>query len=475
MRSKSPLLRLEHREEAKQLMRLAGPSILEQIVVTLVQFVDTAMVGSLGATATASIGVVSTSVWLFNGFLSSLSIAFSVLVAQRVGAKDEDGVHSLVKQALFYGALFGLIVGGVAYGISGSLPRWLQADPSIQQGATDYFRIIAINMPIMLQMTIISGLYRGAGNTKTPMILNTMLSVLNTIFNFFLIYETRAVDYLPFPIPGADLGVSGAALGTLLATLVTAIIGHITILQGKYVIRMVKGTSLRLSKALMKRIFGLAWPLTLEQVARSSAQVALTVIIAQLGEVAVAANYLGINAESLSYLPAFGLSAAATAMVGQSIGARDKRLARSYARVATTINIGMMAVAGLILFFFAEPLMRIFTGDPEVIALGATVLRIEAFAQPMFGASIVISGVLRGAGDTRTPFLINLFSMWSVRLVAAYFLAPIYGLLGVWIAMALELNVRGIIFVYRLRREKWLHRALPDVEPDPLVPEEELA
>lgn len=461
---KSPKIKLEHGKEAKQLMRLAGPSILEQIVVTLVQFIDTAMVGSLGATATASIGVVSTSIWLFNGFLSSFSIAFSVLVAQRVGAKDEEGVQSLVKQALFYGGAFGLLIGSLAFGISGSLPSWLQADLSIHQGATAYFRIIAINMPIMLQMNIISGLYRGAGNTKTPMILNTMLSVLNTIFNFFLIYETRAVDYLPFPIPGVGLGVRGAALGTLLATLVTAIAGHITILRGKSVLSMAKETSLRLSKQLMKQIFSLAWPLSLEQVARSSAQVALTVIIAQLGEVAVAANYLGINAESLSYLPAFGLSAAATALVGQSIGAKDKRLARSYAKVATFINVGMMVASGLILFFFAEPLMKIFTGDPEVIALGARVLRIEAFAQPMFGASIVISGVLRGAGDTRTPFLINLFSMWAVRLVAAYFLAPGYGLIGVWIAMALELNVRGLIFIYRLRREKWLHRALPEEE-----------
>lgn len=473
MRSKNPKIRLEHGNEAKQLMRLAGPSILEQIVVTLVQFVDTAMVGSLGATATASIGVVSTSIWLFNGFLFSLSIAFSVLVAQRVGAKDEEGVQSLVKQALFYGAVFGLLIGALAYGISDPLPRWLRADPSIRQGATSYFRIIAINMPIMLQVSIISGLYRGAGNTKTPMILNTMLSILNTIFNFFLIYETRSVDFLPFAIPGAGLSVRGAALGTMLATLVTAIAGHITILQGKYGISMVKETSLRLGKKLTKRIFGLAWPLTLEQVARSSAQVALTVIIAQLGEVAVAANYLGINAESLSYLPAFGLSAAATALVGQSIGARDKRLARSYARVATYINIAMMSVAGVILFVFAEPLMTIFTRDPEVIALGARVLRIEAFAQPMFGASIVIGGVLRGAGDTRTPFLINLFSMWVVRLGAAYFLAPIYGLIGVWMAMALELNVRGLIFIYRLRREKWLHRALPEEDPHTPMLEEE--
>lgn len=457
-------LRLTGRDEAKNLMRLAGPSILEQIVVTLVQFVDTAMVGSLGATATASIGVVSTSIWLFNGFLFSLSIAFSVLVAQRVGARDEEGVQSLVKQAIFYGAIFGLLIGSLAFGISDPLPRWLRADPSIQRGATDYFRIIAMNMPLMLQVSIISGLYRGAGNTKTPMILNTTLSILNTIFNFFLIYETRSVDFLPFPIPGMGLGVRGAALGTLLATLVTVIIGHITILQGKYGISMIKETSLRLGRKLTGRIFGLAWPLTLEQVARSSAQVALTVIIAQLGEVAVAANYLGINAESLSYLPAFGFSAAATALVGQAIGAKDKDLARSYGRVATVINLLMMSATGIILFVAAEPLMTIFTRDPEVIALGSKVLRIEAFAQPMFGASIVIGGVLRGAGDTRTPFLINLFSMWSVRLVAAYFLAPIYGLTGVWIAMALELNVRGLIFLNRLRRERWLHRALPEQE-----------
>ena len=196
-------------------------------------------------------------------------------------------------------------------------------------------------------------------------------------------------------------------------------------------------------------------------VARSSAQVALTVIIAQLGDVAVAAELFRHQCESLCYLPAYGLSAASTALVGQAVGAKKRDLARSYGRVATVIGMLMMAGTGIILFIFAEPLMRIFTPDAEVIALGKKVLRIEAFAEPLFGASIVISGVLRGAGDTRAPFLINLISMWSVRLVAAYFLAPRFGLIGVWIAMAAELCVRGLIFIIRLRRERWLDRVFP--------------
>ena len=191
----------------------------------------------------------------------------------------------------------------------------------------------------------------------------------------------------------------------------------------------------------------------------SSAYVAVTAVIAPLGVVAVAANSLSITVEAVCYMPGLGMESAATTLVGQAIGARRRDVARSFARLSTALGMLVMSLSGLAMFVFAPQILGMLTPDATVRALGTTVLRIEAFAEPLYAASMVVAGALRGAGDTMVPSLFTLLSNWGVRIPALVVVAPRFGLVGCWMVMAGELCLRGTLFLVRLLRDKWLDRA----------------
>jgi putative MATE family efflux protein len=207
---------------------------------------------------------------------------------------------------------------------------------------------------------------------------------------------------------------------------------------------------------LLKKVFKIGIPVGLQHTVMCCAQVASTMIVAPLGTIAIAANSLAITAESLCYMPGYGVSDAAASLTGQCIGARRENLAMRFGKIAIATGLGVMTVMGVLMFIFAPIMIGLMSNVPEIIDLGATILRIEAFAEPMFAASIVAYGVFMGAGDTLIPCLMNLGSMWFVRLPAAWLLARTFGLKGVWIAMCGELIFRGMIFLLRFRGGKWL-------------------
>ena len=438
---------------------LAWPAIIEQIMLTLVQYVDTAMVGSLGSNATAAVGVTSSTTWLFNGFFNAAAIGFSVQVAQHLGAGRQEDAKRVTWQSLRFVGIFGVLMGAIAFVLSFFLPAMLGADPSIRGDASLYFRIMACAMPFTLCSNMFSAIIRCSGDTRTPMVLNLMINVFNVILNTLFIYAPRTVDLFGSQVYvwGFGWGVGGAAFAS------GAFHGHcgLPVLDGG-VPQEVPGAN-QPEAALPLRPPGLlaAWklglPAALERSIISLAQIVITALITGIGTVAVAANHLAVTAESISYLPASGVAVAGTTLVGQAIGAGRKDLAQRFARTVSWMGIVIMTFGGSILFFFAPQLIQIFSTDPEVIDLGSQVLRIVAFAEPLFGASIVASGALRGAGDSKGPFLINLATMWGVRITLSLALVGSLGLIGVWLAMAAELCARGLIFMVRLYRGKWLH------------------
>ena len=405
---------------------LAWPAIIEQIMLTLVQYVDTAMVGSLGSNATAAVGVTSSTTWLFNGFFNAAAIGFSVQVAQHLGAGRQEDAKRVTWQSLRFVGIFGVLMGAIAFVLSFFLPAMLGADPSIRGDASLYFRIMACAMPFTLCSNMFSAIIRCSGDTRTPMVLNLMINVFNVILNTLFIYAPRTVDLFGSQVYvwGFGWGVGGAAFASGLSTAIVACLFLVVLLRKKSPIL---------------------------------AQIVITALITGIGTVAVAANHLAVTAESISYLPASGVAVAGTTLVGQAIGAGRKDLAQRFARTVSWMGIVIMTFGGSILFFFAPQLIQIFSTDPEVIDLGSQVLRIVAFAEPLFGASIVASGALRGAGDSKGPFLINLATMWGVRITLSLALVGSLGLIGVWLAMAAELCARGLIFMVRLYRGKWLH------------------
>ena len=444
------------RDTAGVVLMLSIPSILEQIVVTAMEYIDAAMVGHIGAEATAAIGIVSSSTWLLHGILVGLYNAFSIQIAQYLGADRQQDARGVLRQAMLFNLAAGLAAAAFGIGISGHLPGWLGADVSLQANASAYFAIWSAALPFTMAMGMYTSMLRASGDALTASLISVLVCVLDAIFNFFLINPTRTLWGIT--VWGAGLGVPGAALGTALATVVGGLLALCILLFREGPLCIHKPGSWKITRACIRNLGKVGVPLAAERAALSSAQVLQVRIVSQLGTVAIAANSLGVSAEGLCYMAGYGIQGAAIALIGQAVGAHRKDMAKRFAWLCTLMGMGIMTLTGAGLFAFAPALMSIFTADAAVIALGARVLRIEAFAEPMFGASIVASGAMQGAGDSTACFVLNLVSMWGIRLTLAFLLAPRFGLVGVWGAMCFELCVRGLLFLIRLARGKWLEK-----------------
>lgn len=448
------------RDTAGVVLALSIPSILEQLVVTAMEYIDAAMVGHIGAEATAAIGIVSSSTWLLHGILVGLYNAFAIQIAQYLGADRQADARGVLRQAMLFNLAAGLAAAAFGVGISGHLPGWLGADVSLQANASAYFAIWSAALPFIMAMGMYTAMLRATGDALTPGLISVLVCVLDVVFNFFLINPTRQIVLFGQSITvwGAGLAVPGAALGTALSDVVGGGLALAILLlrEGPLCIR--KPGSWKITRACLRNLWRVGVPLAAERAALSSAQVLQVRIVSQLGTVAIAANSLGVSAEGLCYMAGYGIQDAAIALIGQAVGAHRRDMAKRFAWLCTAMGMGIMALSGVGLWLFAPALMGIFTADAAVIALGARVLRIEAFAEPMFGASIVASGAMQGAGDSTGCFVLNLVSMWGIRLTLAFLLAPRFGLVGVWGAMCFELCVRGALFLLRLARGRWLEK-----------------
>ncbi len=461
-------LPLSMRQRLRLVVSLSWPSIMAQLSSILMECIDAAMVGSLGANASASIGLVATTTWLFWGLGGALSTGFFVQVAHMLGANRNDEARNVLQQSILAVFLLGFILLVIGVLISRPLPVWLGGDPEINPGATDYFFIVMLSLPFCYMTFLSSSMLRSSGNMIIPGMLNILMCVLDVIFNFFLIFDRRYV--LGITVPGAGLGVGGAALGTALAQIVTGIILLWFMLRKSSQLNFVgRKFRLYLTRDTLRRALKISAPIAAERVMMCGAQIISTIIVAPLGTAAIAANSFGITAESLCYMPGYGISDAATTLVGQSLGAGRKDLAHSFGKITIAMGIAVMTVMGVIMWLAAPLMMSMFTPDHVVRTMGAGALRIEAFAEPMFAASIVTYGVMVGAGYTLVPACINLGSIWIVRLTLAALLAPVMGLNGVWLAMCIELCVRGIAFLITFYKNKWMVKA--NIMPEPEIDE----
>lgn len=450
-----------------QVIALSIPAILAELSSMAMQYIDAAMVGSLGASASAAIGLVSTSTWLLGGLCISVANGFSVQVAHLIGGGDAEAARRVLRQAMVVALLFGGVLSALGISASSGLPSWLGGDPEIQADASHYFFIYACAIPAVQMRQLAGSMLQCSGNMRTPSILNAAMCGLDVIFNSLLIFPQISLPILKIVIPGAGLGVTGAALGTALAEWVTAFLMTTAVCLRSPSLRLRHGESWRLERSCMRKAVRIAVPMAFEHSVMCGAQIASTRIVAPLGTISVAANSLAVTAESLCYMPGYGIAAAATTLVGQSLGAGKRDLARRYARLSVLLAVMVMTGLAFFMFMLAPVAFMLLTPDPAVQSLGAFVLRIEAFAEPLYAVSISASGAMRGAGDTLVPSLLNLISMWGVRITAAALLAPRLGLTGVWLAMCGELCVRGILFLVRLLRERWLENSFIKTETKP--------
>ena len=456
IRNQSPMTM---RQQLLLTAMLSAPAIMAQLSSILMQYIDASMLGRLGALEAASVGLVSTTTWLFGGLGFAVSAGFSVQVAHLVGANDYTGARAVLRQALVTSLAIGVALGVAGMALSPYLPVWLGGDDAICHNATIYFLIFSAAYPLLMMFYMSSALLRACGNMKVPSLLSIGLDVLDVVFNFLLIFPDHhfSIAGMEITIPGADLGVMGAALGSALAFLVvsSAMLWYLLSRSPELKISGTSG-SFRPTRQCLKRAVKIGSPIALERTVMTSAQIAVTAIVAPLGPVAIAANTFAITAESICYMPGYGISDAATTLVGQSLGARRPRLTRRFALITLALGIAIMSLTGALMYAAAPAMMMLMTPDAEIVALGSQILRIEAFAEPMFAASIVCYGIFVGAGDTLMPSIMNFGCIWLVRLSLSILLVGSMGLVGVWIAMCIELCFRGLVFLARFAWGNWM-------------------
>ena len=426
--------------EIKQVWRLSLPAILTQITTIAMQYIDSAMVGSLGANASASIGLVASTTWLFNGIPYAVAAGFSVQVAHSVGAKNIKHTKSIVKHGLITAIFISLLVCALGLLISEKLPVLLGGSEAINYDATLYFITFSLMLPFFQMNCLASSYLQCAGDMVTPSVLNAVMCALDVVFNAIFIPEYK---------------VLGAGIGTALACAVVSIFMMIFCYFRNKELSLLKVEKCQFNFNIIKTAFKIGTPVAVQEVAMCGAMVATTMIVAPLGAVAIAANSFAITAESLCYMPGYGIGNAATTLVGRSIGAREFKTAKRYGNICTAMGGMLMGLTGVIMMVVCPFVFMFLTPVKDVQLLATEVLRIGLLAESLFGVSIVAAGALRGTGDTFVPSIMNLASIWVVRIGLALILVKPLGLHGVWIAMATELCVRGLILLARQITSKY--------------------
>jgi len=449
------------------IITLAWPTILEEVLRTAVQYIDTAMVGSLGTHATAAVGATTTINWLINGTISAMSVGFLAHISQAQGAGNRAAAGKAAAQAVLLALFVGTILTLVITAISSYVPVWMQADPAVRMLAGKYFMILYLPMLPRTATIIFGTVLRAAGDTRKPMLVGLAVNLTNVVLNFLLIYPTATYKVLgmSLTVPGAGMGVIGAATASAVAFTVGGI--WISIALWRHPVVSPRGQRFLPDKSVLAPCMKIAFPNILQRFATSFGYVAFATMINSMGEVAAAAHTVANTVESAFYIPGYGMQTAAATLAGNAYGARDNRRLKRLVSLFIPIEMGLMLLSGTALFFTAEPLVRIFSNNPPVILLGVTVLRMVAVSEPFYGFPIVMEGVLQGVGNTKQPFVFNVVGMWGIRIVGTFLCTYVFhlGLVAAWACMIAHNLLLFALYLICYFSKKWnpMEKRIPPV------------
>ncbi len=439
----------------RQVLRLALPAVGEQFLNMLVGLVDTYLVGHISAAAIAAlgygpaeglagVGLANYIVWITTTIFMAGSVGSTALIARATGAKDLEESNSVLRQSLLIGITMGILGFVVMYASAAPAMRLFGAAPEVAPLGKNFLQINAFSMPLAGVMFVLNAVLRGAGDTKTPLLIMVLVNGLNIIISWLLVS-----GHWGFP----PLGVAGAAWGSTISRVIGGIVVVVVLLRGRSGLRLDRLP--RPDGAMIRRITRIGLPTAGEMFAFQSALIVFARFVTNLGTIPYAAHNTVITVESISFLPGIGFAVAATTLVGQSLGAQDPKRARRSGHEAYFQGGIFMGLMGLLFVVVPELFLTILVDDPRVVAEGVLPLRMVGVIQPFLAANFVYAGALRGAGDTRWPLLVKLVSPWLVRVPLAFWLIPIYGLPGAWIAMSSDLVVQGILSWWRFYGDTW--------------------
>lgn len=433
---------------------LGWPTMLEMLMQTAVQYVDTAMVGTLGTEAMAAVGATSSVNWLIAGTLMAMGIGFMSYIARALGAGEDKKALRASGQAVFSVLVVGLFFTALALGLGRFVPVWMQVESSLQAQAARYFCILYAPLLPRTACSIFGAVLRSAGDSKTPMRVGFLINIVNIVLNFFLIYSTRRVSVLGLELllPGAGWGVDGAAAASAAAYTVGGLC--ITAALWRHPRISPKGQRLLPDREILRPCMQVALPNMLQRFITSLGYVVFASMINALGPVAVAAHTVANTVESAFYIPGYGMQAAAATLAGNAYGARQRKKMNDLVFLIVLLEVGLMLLSGALLFLFAPGMASLFSRDAQVIALGSLVLRMVAVSEPFYGVPIVLEGVMQGTGNALTPFVYNSLGMWGIRIVGTFLCTRLWGmgLVSAWACMIAHNLFLFVVYVLRWLR-----------------------
>ncbi len=427
---------------------LAWPVILENVFQTALGTANMIMVASLGATAIAGIGTATQILFVVQAAFGAVTTGTTVLIARFVGAGQDEEANFVTKQSLLLGLVLSLLFGVLGYYFSDEAIAVLGADAGVIAAGAGYLQVTTVTGTAMLGMFVISGALRGAGDTRTPMMVTGLINIVNIAASWVLIFGRLGVP---------AMGVTGAGWAAALSRGIGTLVLLWVLLRGRGALNILGRQGWRPDLPMSWRIMRIGLPSMLEQMAMSGGMLIYGIIAIKLGTVVYAAQRVTFQALSISYMPGMGFAMASTAMVGQCLGARRPDLSELASWHAVRMSVVWMTLMGLTMVFFGAPIMRVFTSDPELVRIGTDALKVIALSQPFMAVSMVLAGSLRGAGDTRFPMISTFLGVWLIRLPLGYLFGPVmgWGLPGIYISNVVDGIARGIAQFFRYRAGHW--------------------
>jgi len=445
---------LSPKKMRKNILELAWPAALRMFLQSVVGIIDVIMVGQIGAHALAAVDVSNRFVFITIGVLSALTIGSTALVARYKGAKDKIQTDNIIIQSLLSALILSAIIAVLGFIFTKDILRMMmilmdEIDPFILNEGNKYLKIVFISMIFALPTMMLNSLLQGLGDMKTPLNIMVITNIINIIGNYLFIF---GIGFFP------KLGVTGAAIGTGLGRLVGFLIGLYILLNNNTLIKIdFNNVKWKIHWKTVKDILNIGIPASIEQLVRQGSQIIYTILVSGLGTITIAANALSMNINSLPMMVGFGFGLAATTLVGQSLGAKREDLATEYGKQTTLITLILMSILSVPMFIWVDPIIKLYTKNPEVIELSRPVVRMIIGVQPVFAVYIVLSGALRGAGDTRFVMITTIAGNWAGRLLSSFFFGYVlgYGLIGFWIGMLIDICSRTLLILKRFISKKW--------------------
>lgn len=433
----------------KEVLSLTWPSAIELIMVTICHMIDMMMVGKIGSYAITAIGLTVQPQNLLSGIFVALNVGVIALVARLKGEKQQEKVNAVVRQALVMTVFFAVLVSIIGVVFSKQLIILMGGAFDTIKPGTDYFIIVMSGFILTAVSLCISAVLRGTGNTRAAMKMNISANIVNIFLNYILIYGK-------FGAPA--LGVRGAALGTVIGWGVACLLGLMYIMRGNNYIKISVTDNYKPDQAIIRQIAKLGVPSAGEQFAQRLGLLLYVRTVSSLGTAVFATHQIALNILGLSFMNGQAFGIAATTLVGRSLGENSTDRADVYARQARRLGSIVSAVMGVVFFFFGARLVSLYTDDIEIISRGSIVLKIIAVLQPVQSSFSILSGALRGAGDTRWPAYSTFAGIIILRPILSYVFIFIFnwGLLGGWAAWVFDQSLRFIIVQLRFSSRKWM-------------------